>query len=43
MTQQLEAIIERGWEARSSLSPISPSDEIRNAVNAVIDALDREN
>lgn len=41
MTQQLEAIIERGWEARSSLSPISPSDEIRNAVNAVIDALDR--
>ncbi len=41
MTQALEAIIEHGWEDRSSLSPDSVHPELRQAVETVIDGLDR--
>lgn len=41
MTQSLEAIIEQGWENRSNLSPQSAPAELRQAVEAVIDGLDR--
>ena len=41
MTQSLEAIIEQGWENRSDLSPQSAPAELRQAVETVIDGLDR--
>ncbi|NYT24237.1 2,3,4,5-tetrahydropyridine-2,6-dicarboxylate N-succinyltransferase [Alcaligenaceae bacterium] len=41
MTQELEAIIERGWDIRATLSPSSAPDEIRDAVEAAIEGLDQ--
>lgn len=41
MSHELEAIIDQGWEVRSTLSPTTASSEIRKAVDAVIDGLDR--
>src|SRR5690606_39973686 len=41
MTQELEAIIERAWEARSSLNAASASNETRNAIEAALQGLDQ--
>lgn len=41
MNQNLENLIEQAWESRSTLSPSSATEEIHNAVNAVIDGLDQ--
>ena len=40
MTHELEAIIERGWDARATLNPSTAADDIRNAVETVIKMLD---
>ena len=41
MTQQLQTIIESAWEARTTLSPASAPKEIVDAVDHVINALDK--
>ena len=41
MTQQLQTIIESAWEARATLSPASAPKEIVDAVDHVINALDK--
>src|SRR5690554_3949302 len=41
MSQTLEAIIERAWEDRATLTPSDAPAEIRNAVEDVIESLDR--
>ena len=39
--QSLEQTIEAAWEKRSQLSPANASPAVREAVEHVIDALDR--
>ena len=41
MTQQLQTIIESAWEARTTLSPATAPKEIVDAVDHVINALDK--
>jgi len=41
MTLQLITTIERAWDARSTLSPSSAPEDIRKAVESVIEGLDR--
>ncbi len=41
MSHTLEAIVERAWETRSALTPSDAPAEIRNAVEEVVEALDR--
>ena len=41
MTQQLQKIIDQAWEDRANLSPTNASPELREAVNHVINMLDR--
>lgn len=41
MTQALEAVIDRAWEARATLSPTCAGADIRDAVETVIEGLDK--
>src|SRR5690606_18135960 len=41
MSHTLEAIVERAWETRSALTPSDAPAEIRNAVEEVVEVLDR--
>jgi 2,3,4,5-tetrahydropyridine-2-carboxylate N-succinyltransferase len=39
--QEIQSIIEQAWDARAEMTPDSVADDVRDAINQVIDLLDR--